>query len=74
MFSVDFSETAETKSNSFHFSDKKLPLEALGLPGITRITFGQFYQKCRLGPPESEALLDPGRIIENIPEKRGQKQ
>ena len=59
-FSVDFSKSVITKSYFFHFLLKKLPLEALGVPGIPRMNSGPFCQNGRLGPPESDGLLRKG--------------
>ena len=58
-FSVDFSETVETKSYSFQLFLKKLPLEALGITVSQLLHSGSFCQKCRLGPPELSAGSDP---------------
>ena len=62
-FSVDFFKSVITKRHSFSFLTKKLPLEALGMTGITGITSGQFCQNGRLGPPESEAGSDPSQLF-----------
>ena len=58
----------------FHFSVKKLPLEALEITFPTKAQPGQFCQKGRLGPPESEEGLDPSRQKLEKAEIPGQKQ
>ena len=73
-FSVDFSRTVITESYVFLFSREKLPLEALGSSVSQLFNSGTFWQKGRLGPPESEHRLDPGWLSWMFPEKWVQKQ
>ena len=74
MFSVDFSGSVFPESYSFSFFSKKLPLEALEDPASTILSFEPFYQKGRLGPPESEPGLRFRLTFSDISEKRVEKQ
>ena len=73
-FSVDFSNSSFPESYTFSFSGKKLPLEALGMSVSDLLNFCHFYQKCRLGPPESEGQLRIGCSKSIIPGFRVKKQ